>query len=370
MMWTMIALIYGLLYLLFVAFLILGWQRMLRRQVVPDTRIPLRVSIIIPCRNEEKNIAFLLHRLTQVDDWQNQYEIICINDHSDDNTWDVIKSFNGVICLELENEEGKKAAITLGVYHASGDIVVVTDADCIPGKEWIHGLCASFYDSHIYFVCGWVNMIKSSTLLSGIFSLEFSTLAASSAALCGNHHPVLCNGASMAFRRSAFFHVNGYVDDRMVSGDDVFLLHKIKAAYGNDSIMYVVSPAYAVHTTSPDSFSAFWQQRLRWAGKARAYIDLDARWLSFIVFAFNAFLWIALLGSVLQGEWLMFVIAWVIKAIADFAFVFLYTGYTQQRKLLRYILPLSLVYWIYVPCVASLSVFSGHILWKGRRINE
>ncbi|MCZ2444008.1 MAG: glycosyltransferase [Flavobacteriales bacterium] len=369
MMIVTLLITYGLSYALYIGYLIWGWKKNLKKQYLKSLPQSEAVSIIIPCRNEEKNIAYLLQILTHKQDWQNSYEIICVNDHSEDNTKMIIQTYDGVKCFDLEGNFGKKASITYGISQASGSIIVLTDADCIPEEKWINHLLGFFSDTDIQMVCGWVKIIRESSFFSGLAALEFSTLTASSAALAGHHRPILCNGANLAFRRSAFDSVKGYENDNMASGDDVLLMHRIKAAYGRNAIAYAVTPPSSVHTYLPNSFQSFWRQRLRWAGKATAYTDKEAISISWLVFIFHALLWVPLLFLWMPGMLLLWLLTWGIKTILDSIFIITYTTDMGMKKLLYYLLPLSMVYWIYVPCVAIASVFAKQIKWKGREYN-
>lgn len=96
-----------------------------------------KVSIVIPCRNEEKNIANLLKNL--MSQKIKPFEIICVNDHSTDNTSSVISSFEGVRLLDLmckpEDWKGKPFALTEGAKIAKGEVILFLDADVTLGED-------------------------------------------------------------------------------------------------------------------------------------------------------------------------------------------------------------------------------------------
>ena len=98
------------------------------------------ISVIIPARDEEKNIGQLLAALKSQTYPAELYEVIVVDDQSTDKTAEVVKSFAGVKLISLK-EEGinsyKKKAIEKGIAAASGELIVTTDADCVPGPDWL-----------------------------------------------------------------------------------------------------------------------------------------------------------------------------------------------------------------------------------------
>jgi glycosyltransferase involved in cell wall biosynthesis len=97
--------------------------------------MPAKISIVIPCYNEELNLAALAERLEEVmatvaPDW---FEVILIDDGSKDRTVETAtelqKKYQFLTLLELSRNFGKEAALMAGIDHADGDCVVIMDAD-------------------------------------------------------------------------------------------------------------------------------------------------------------------------------------------------------------------------------------------------
>jgi glycosyltransferase involved in cell wall biosynthesis len=89
-----------------------------------------KVSIIIPAFNEEKNIQKILVMLSEISDLLPSLEIIVIDDGSTDNTVEQVENFSSDIKLLKHNKNvGKGAALVTGFAAASGDVIVVQDAD-------------------------------------------------------------------------------------------------------------------------------------------------------------------------------------------------------------------------------------------------
>ena len=93
-----------------------------------------KISIIIPCYNEEAVLPKLFTRLGAVaGSWASDYEIICVDDGSRDRTWEILKAQNATDprwrCLSFARNFGHQTAVSAGLHFASGDCAVVIDAD-------------------------------------------------------------------------------------------------------------------------------------------------------------------------------------------------------------------------------------------------
>ena len=93
-----------------------------------------KISIVIPCFNEEAVLPQLFQRLTTTAaTWAMGYEIICVDDGSRDRTWALLKAQNQKDprwrCLCFARNFGHQVAVSAGLFHATGDAVVIIDAD-------------------------------------------------------------------------------------------------------------------------------------------------------------------------------------------------------------------------------------------------
>ena len=106
-----------------------------------------KISVIIPCFNEEDVLPKLFDRLgTVAATWNTDYEIICVDDGSRDRTWELLKAQyardSRWHCLSFARNFGHQTAVSAGLYFATGDAVVIIDADLQDPPEEIARLLA------------------------------------------------------------------------------------------------------------------------------------------------------------------------------------------------------------------------------------
>ncbi len=96
------------------------------------------ISIVVPCYNEEKSIPLFYNTIIKIlDNIEEDYEIIFINDGSKDNTLTKIKELNNIKYLSFSRNFGKEAALYAGLKNSKGDYVIVMDADLQDPPELI-----------------------------------------------------------------------------------------------------------------------------------------------------------------------------------------------------------------------------------------
>ncbi len=92
--------------------------------IAPQYLAEPKVSVVIPTLNEAKNLPFVL---PYIPSWV--YEVIIVDGHSTDNTVEVARSLRPDVVIVEETKRGKGAALRAGFAAASGDVIVMLDAD-------------------------------------------------------------------------------------------------------------------------------------------------------------------------------------------------------------------------------------------------
>jgi biofilm PGA synthesis N-glycosyltransferase PgaC len=321
------------------------------------------LSVIIPVRNEEHTIGALLNDLLK-QDYRN-FEVICVDDHSEDDTAKVIAGFSSVQVKYVTTPgAGKKMALAAGIALAQGDIVVTTDADCRVGTRWLSTINRFFQRWQTQMVIGAVTIKESGGLFSRLQQLEFASLMGSTLASAGLHLPITCNGANLSFRKSAYQEVDGYAGNfGIASGDDEFLMRKVRSAYPR-SVVYCHETDALVATRPHDSLRALYQQRIRWAGKWGHNSSISARFVAILVFVTQLATVYWLLRFITTGEFTSLALAGG-RLIFDFVIMRRFCRELSLRFRIVPFLILSILYPFYVIAVAISSLFVGY-QWKGR----
>jgi dolichol-phosphate mannosyltransferase len=113
--------------------------------VWPRKQVSRKISIIVPCFNEAAVLPILFERLqAAAPSWGADYEIICVDDGSQDGTWNLLKQQHQRDarwrCLAFARNFGHQTAVSAGLFHATGEAVVVIDADLQDPPEAIVSL--------------------------------------------------------------------------------------------------------------------------------------------------------------------------------------------------------------------------------------
>ena len=276
------------LYSLLIISYAFGWYKI---KEVSKSSIFLKVSVLISIRNEENHIERLLNNLQSQIYPNDKIEFILVNDHSTDNTLSLLQKSNlqNLKVLNMpKNKFGKKNAISMAVSIAEGDIILASDADCSFSSNWVQAMVSCFINDNVKLVSGPVTFNKKKGVFQALQALEFTSLIGSGAGAIGIQTPIFCNGANMAYRKDVFLQVNNFKSENIASGDDVFLLHYIKAKYSN-SIFFAKDKNAIVMTESTKNIRQFVNQRKRWVAKASVYKDMDSIYSSYLVFIANLF---------------------------------------------------------------------------------
>ncbi len=357
-------------YALLVAALHAGWMKAIKSKIGSENRDKF-VTVIVPVRNEEGDIGFLLDDLFSQDYPRNKVEIIVVNDHSEDKTGIIvegkIKELSFFNCKIIEaTGHGKKSAIATGVQQAIGELIVTIDADCRTGVSWLHSINACF-DNTTKMLFGPVKIEQRGSLFSKMQSIEFASLIGSGAATMAFGIPTMCNGANLAFRKEVFHEVRGYEGNTQIaSGDDEFLMRKIAKKYPK-GIRFNNSQASIVTTKPQQTLSHFISQRIRWAGKWKHHGDFKSKFLAVYIFTFHGMVLsapILFLTQYMSGYVLLSLL--ILKSTLEFIFLRSVTSWLNIRCHWPSFILLQVLYSLYVVLTGFSSLFV-QTDWKGRK---
>jgi cellulose synthase/poly-beta-1,6-N-acetylglucosamine synthase-like glycosyltransferase len=370
---TILFVVYGSL----ISFYWIGWNEF-PDFTVRDQLMNTAISIIIPARNEEKNIAQVLQALEEQVYPGDLFEVIVIDDHSTDRTAEIVQQFEGVRLLQLKNDEinsYKKKAIEEGIAAAKNSFIITTDADCIPATNWLKTMACFKEENDSVFIAAPVSLTpnpspggEGSRMLTIFQVLDFLVLQGITAVSVHKKIFSMCNGANLGYEKKVFYQVDGFSSiDKIASGDDMLLMEKISKQY-LQKVNYLKSKDAIVTTEPSGSWSEFFNQRLRWASKARHYDNIKIFAVQLLVYFFNLSFLLLLIASIWNYKFLFWFLAlWLAKTIIEFPFVYSVASWFNQRSLMTlffFFQPLHIAYTILVGFLAQFVKYE----WKGRRV--
>lgn len=360
-----------LIYLLVVFGFIRGWHKLVPFQYKETTGLT-SVSIIIAARNEAESIHRTIEALLAQDYDRDLTEIIFIDDHSTDNTAEIVRSYPGVKLISLKEDRAlnsyKKKAIQTAIGEAKGSLIITTDADCRMGTGWLKTIVAYYEEKGFKMISSPVAYDEEKSFFERSQSLEFLYLIGLGASTIGNNKPSTCNGANLAYEREAFYEVGGFqgIDD-LASGDDELLLHKIAARYEN-KIGFLRNQDAIVYTHAKPNLNEFLQQRKRWASKSTRYKNKSIIILGVFIWFFNLSILLNLLAGVFYIDFLKIAaIQLTLKIAIEFLFLTGVTKFARRTSLLVLLPVLNIFHVLYIIYI-GVSGNSGKYNWKGRMV--
>ncbi len=334
-----------------------------------------QVSVIVAVRNERNNILNCLTDIIKQDYPAELFELIVVDDASEDHTAQLVEEFIEdhpeknirLIYIKDKTRSSKKHAITEGISRSAGTFIVTTDADCRMNEQWLSSLVNYYETFGVSMIAGPVCMNDEGSVFQKLQSLEFFSLVVVGAASITLNNPILCNGANLAYEKSSFDFLKGFKgNEKYASGDDIFLLQKIKKQL-HERIGFIRNVDSIVYTSAEESFRGFIQQRVRWISKSKAYKDFFTIFTAVIVFSFNLLLLCGFILGLFNPLFLKIVLFFFsIKLFIDLPLLAGITYFMGRSKLLLYYLPLQMLNVFYVSIVGFYGNFAKYN-WKGRR---
>lgn len=323
---SLVAIVQIFFYLFF--FVRLGFHR----AGIKDLTQTLPVSVIICARDEAANLARNLPgSLEQA--YPATHEVLVVNDNSFDDSKYFLKemsgSFGQLRVLELTQEArfipGKKYPLSMGIKAARHEILLLTDADCVPASEcWIRQM-QSTYEEGTEIVLGYGAYHKKQGLLNKLVRWEtfHTALQYLSYALAGN--PYMGVGRNLSYKKAVFFRHKGFsAYNHVASGDDDLFINT--AATGKNTRINIEKEAFTL-SEPPANWRAWMKQKRRHYSTAKYYRPLHKFLLG--LYALSHFLFYPLLFAVMIFfDWHWGLLVFVCRLLVQ-AFVF----YPSMKKL-------------------------------------
>jgi cellulose synthase/poly-beta-1,6-N-acetylglucosamine synthase-like glycosyltransferase len=373
---TFVIIVVSLLYFAVIVTFTVGWMKL--EEPVKRSGLTTKVSLVLAARNEEATILSCLHDIEKQDYPSHLLEVIIVDDCSFDNTrrvvTDFIQSIPGNHFRLFKNPEtdpsqaNKKQAIDYAVSQSTGDLIITSDADTLFESGRVSAIVDFYESSGAKMILGPVVFHHGNSFFERVQTLEFLGLMGVTGGSCRSGWPVMCNGANLAYERTAFTSVGGYQGNMEYrSGDDVFLMVKIRKAFGPGAIQFLKSPEAVVVTEAKGTIREFVQQRLRWVSKSKGIKDAGILSVALVTWLFNA----SLLAGIIAGFfnenllWLPLIVL-AAKMAVEFPLLLMTARWFRRTKFLLYYPVAQLLNIFYVVFIGLLGNFLPY-KWKGRK---
>lgn len=337
-----------LLYALTLLFLIIGVIK-LRDRRKTDNRLP-SISIIVPLYNEEKHALITLNALAQ-QNYRGDWEVICIDDRSTDDTLSIIKNFckenDRFSCYSIKADapyvaSPKKRALETGFSHAHNEVFMSIDADCIPPIRWLTSMSQNFHGD-IEIVQGPKQIRGNQSPVVLYQKIETLVLTLLEGTLFTLKVPMIASAPSLGYLKKLYKAVGGFEKHiHYTSGDDDMLVQAMSKKAKD--YCYNLDPNAIVKTSGVDSIATLFSQRARWCSNATHYENKWYILIIFVLYGYFLFLFtVPFLYLFIDMPTEYAFGPWAIKLLFDMIFLYIGSGKLKSRRLIIWA-PFALVF--------------------------
>jgi cellulose synthase/poly-beta-1,6-N-acetylglucosamine synthase-like glycosyltransferase len=340
------------------------------------------VTVIISARNEYDNLERHLPHILEQD--YPQFEVIVVNDCSWDQTGTLLErlqaQYSHLKIVTIHEQEkyptGKKFALTLAIKSATHDLLLFTDADCMPvGRNWIKNMASNF-SSKTQIVLGYSPYRKSGGLLNMFIRFETFMTGLLYMSFAMSKDAYMGVGRNLAYRRSLFFSVKGFANhNHMISGDDDLFVNE--TADGDNVAVELRKDSFMI--SEPKKTIEEWRrQKSRHMSTGKMYKGRHKFWLSLFSIShilFYVFLPACLVMLIFYGDIEKPIIP-MINFVSAILGIYLMRGlimtviyYPAMKKMndntLALLLPLlDILYSFYLAIFGIIGIFSKPKTWN------
>ena len=199
--------------------------------------------MVIPIRDASEGLGACLEALERQTVPREEYEIIVVNDGPVDAAVEAIADRQGVAFLS-QSHRGAAAARNLGAQHAQGEILLFTDADCVPESNWIEAMSAPFTDPEVVGVCGMVRTRQNGAIprfIQAEYDYRYRSVA--------RHSQIdFVNTGTAGYRRQVFVDSGAFREELLGAEDAEF---SFRLANAGHKMVFV--PEAIVYHSHPES---------------------------------------------------------------------------------------------------------------------
>ena len=330
------------------------------------------VSILISARNEAAGIRATLDSVL-AQDYAGKWEVWVADDRSDDDTPKILAEYAArdprlhVLTIR-EIPEGvspKKHALSQLIEACDGEILCLTDADCIVKPTWVAGIVREF-EPGIELVAGHSYIPTEpgkSKVIVCMQAVETLIYRVAGTAGLAMHLPLTSTGNNLAYRKSFFKSVHGFDNViKIQSGDDDLLMQKL-AADRPWAMRYCIAESTFVTTSGKETLHELWEQRKRWASKTIYYTPKIVFVLSMVFLFLTMQCVAAILAPFSLKILIAFAATFVAKCVGDLVLILRGLRIFRQEHLLKWCIPVEIIHAPFTVLAVLFGLF-GRFKWK------
>ncbi|MFT4847782.1 MAG: biofilm PGA synthesis N-glycosyltransferase PgaC [Sediminicola sp.] len=368
----------GFLYTLSLVILSIGFRKLpvFTEKLLPEKT---RFSIVIPFRNEAENLQGLLESLQKIKYPSHLFEVIFVDDASEDNSVKIIKQIleqnTGlehfhIIKNERHSASPKKDAITAAITISKYEWILTTDADCTLPAAWLKAYDSFIQTNRTTLVAGPIVYKASTSIVEQFQKFDGLSLQLVTMGSFGLQNPILCNGANLAYRKEAFYSVQGFSENNHIaSGDDIFILEKILKIAPKE-VHFLKSKEAIVKTLPQRSGTDLINQRIRWTSKTAKQKSFFSKLLGMLVLLINFLILVGLIYCITKPYFLPYYLVFLIgKVLLDFYVITICNAFYRSKINLGTFLLSACIYPI-ATVIIVLGSLIGTYSWKGRKFEK
>lgn len=331
-----------------------------------ETGLPF-VSVIVPSRNEESNIEECLLALANSNYPMEMYEIIAIDDRSEDKTHEIMSNLKERIhnlrIIQISSDEqkknikGKAGALQIGFENSKGAIILMTDADCKVNPNWIKSMINSYSNNNG--LTASFTLVKEGSFFADFQAVEWIYLHTMALAGVGWKIPLGCFGNNLSISNDAFQMSGGYKNIEFSVTEDLALMQKINSMrYG---ISYLSDEDATVITKPCTTVKEFISQHRRWA-----IGGLKLGWKSAIFVLTSSIMWVAIIASLISLNWIWLLALLFVRIFGDYAIIKPMLSRLNKENLAVMVIP-SIFIFMLMELIMPFLVINKRIIWKGQK---
>jgi len=326
------------------------------------------VSVILCARNEYTNLSANLPFLLNQD--YSDFEVVVVDHGSDDDSnyllADLQLEYRNLKVVTIGEDlnffTGKKFPLSIGIKSASNDLLLLTDADCIPrSNQWLRKMASNFtFGTEI--VLGYGGYEQGKSLLNRLIRFDTLRVALQYFGLALAGMPYMGVGRNIAYRKSLFYRQNGFISHyRIQTGDDDLFVNR---AANRKNTRIEMRPDSHTLSAPKKNFSLWFRQKRRHLQSGNYYKGWHK--LVLALFGLTQFLFYATFITLLSFWYLPYI---VLGMVALRLFSQLFILGKMMRKLSEkgflLLIPFFEIFLLLIhPLIATANLFKKPVKWR------